>query len=64
MKPKLIWGKWDSWGFGINYCHYTRGLTVEFIHWYVCIEFWTNAEVEELKEVIKRFQEFEREDRK
>jgi hypothetical protein len=40
MKLKFGWGKWDSWGFGIAYCHYTRGISIEFIHWYAYVEVW------------------------
>jgi hypothetical protein len=34
------WGKWDSWGFGVNYCHYEHSLTIDFIHWYFYITVW------------------------
>lgn len=34
------WGVWDSWGLGVSYCHYTRGVVIEFIRWYVYTEFW------------------------
>ena len=45
MKIKFFAGKWDSWGFGINYCHYIKALTFEFIHFYFVIEVWTKEEV-------------------
>lgn len=31
-------GTWDSWGFGLAYCHYSRAITIEFIHWYAYVE--------------------------
>lgn len=59
MKIKVFTGKWDSWGFELSYCHYIKGLTIGFIHWYLTIELWTKAEVEqaakhaeEMKEMI------------
>ena len=45
MKIKFFAGKWDSWGFGINYCHYIKALTFEIIHFYFVIEVWTKEEV-------------------
>ena len=33
-------GKWDSWGFGVNYCHYGKSVTIDFIHWYAYIEWF------------------------
>lgn len=45
MKIKFFAGKWDSWGFGINYCHYIKALTFEFIHFHFVIEVWTKEEV-------------------
>jgi len=45
MKIKFFAGKWDSWGFGINYCHYIKALTFEIIHFYFVIEVWTKKEV-------------------
>ena len=33
-------GKWDSWGFGVNYCHYGQSVTIDFIHWYAYIEWF------------------------
>ena len=41
MNLKFGWGKWDSWGFGISYCHYDNSLSINFIHWYVYVEVWT-----------------------
>ena len=46
MKIKVFTGKWDSWGFELSYCHYIKGITIGFIHWYLTIEFWTKEEVE------------------
>lgn len=43
-------GVWDSWGFGIDYCHYSRSLTIEFIHWYAFVEYWTKEEVKKNNE--------------
>lgn len=38
-KPPLKWelykGKWDSYGFGLSYCHYEQAFMIEFIHWYI-----------------------------
>ena len=45
MKLKFGCGKWDSWGFGIAYCHYGRSISIEFIHWYFFVEVWTTAEI-------------------
>ncbi len=45
MKIKFFAGVWDSWGFGINYCHYIKAFTFEFIHFYFVIEVWTKEEV-------------------
>ena len=38
-------GKWDSWGFGISYCHYDRSLMLSFIHWCVFVDLWSEEEV-------------------
>lgn len=38
-------GVWDSWGFGFNYCHYSRALSIELIHWYAYVEYWTKQEI-------------------
>lgn len=43
-------GVWDSWGFGVDYCHYSKAITIEFIHWYVYAEYWTKQETEDYKE--------------
>ena len=43
-------GVWDSWGFGLDYCHYSKALTIEFIHWYAYVEYWTKQEVVDAKE--------------
>lgn len=43
------WGKWDSWGIGLNYAHYTKAITFELIHFYMYIEYWTKEEVERYK---------------
>ena len=43
MKVKIGWGKWGSWGFGINYDHYCRALSIDFIHWYFYIEVYKEA---------------------
>lgn len=40
MNLHFGYGKWDSWGFGISYCHYDRALSIEFIHWYAYIQVW------------------------
>lgn len=61
MRIKFGAGKWDSWGFGLNFCPYTRGITIEFIHWYAYVEFWTTKETEQYREVLTRIQEWERE---
>lgn len=42
-------GVWDSWGFGLDYCHYSKAVTIEFIHFYAYIEYWTKEEVENYK---------------
>lgn len=44
MKLKFGWGKWDSWGFGVAYCHYDQAISVEFIHWYAYVEVWTKKD--------------------
>ena len=41
---------WDSWGFGFNYSHYSKAFTIEFIHWYVYVEYWTKQEAKDYKE--------------
>jgi hypothetical protein len=33
-------GTWDRWGFGVSYCHYSRAISIELIHWYFYIEVW------------------------
>jgi hypothetical protein len=38
-------GVWDSWGFGFSYCHYSRALSIELIHWYAYVEYWTKQEI-------------------
>jgi hypothetical protein len=43
-------GVWDSWGFGFDYCHYSKAITIEFIHWYVYAEYWTKQETKDYKE--------------
>jgi hypothetical protein len=43
-------GVWDSWGFGLDYCHYSKALTIEFIHWYAYVEYWTKEETKDYKE--------------
>jgi hypothetical protein len=43
-------GVWDSWGFGFDYCHYSKALTIEFIHWYAYVEYWTKEETKNYKE--------------
>lgn len=43
-------GVWDSWGFGLDYCHYSKAVTIEFIHWYVYAEYWTKQETKDYKE--------------
>lgn len=45
MKIKFFAGKWDSWGFGINYCHFIKAVTFEIVHFYFVIEVWTKEEV-------------------
>jgi hypothetical protein len=42
-------GIWDSWGFGLNYSHYSKAITIEFIHWYAYVEYWTKQEVLDAK---------------
>lgn len=44
-------GIWDSWGFGLSYCHYSQSLAVEFIHWYAYVEVYTPKEY---KKVVTR----------
>jgi hypothetical protein len=43
-------GVWDSWGFGFDYCHYSRAITIEFINWYAYVEYWTKEETKDYKE--------------
>ena len=43
-------GVWDSWGFGFNYCHYSKAVTIELIHWYAYVEYWTKQETKDYKE--------------
>jgi hypothetical protein len=43
-------GIWDSWGFGFNYCHYSKAVTIELIHWYAYVEYWTKQETKDYKE--------------
>jgi hypothetical protein len=49
-KTKKVWrlvfgaGVWDSWGFGLSYCQWSKALSFEFIHWYVFVEYWTKEE--------------------
>ena len=43
-------GVWDSWGFGLDYCNYSKALTIEFIHWYAYVEYWTKEETKDYKE--------------
>lgn len=67
MKIKFFAGKWDSWGFGINYCHYIKALTFEIIHFYFVIEVWTKEEVaiaEHNKDLIRRIIEAEEKPKK
>jgi hypothetical protein len=44
-------GVWDSWGFGFSYCHYSKALSIELIHWYAYVEYWTKQEIKNLKEL-------------
>jgi hypothetical protein len=44
MKVKFGAGKWDSWGFGISYCHYDRSISINLIHWFFYVEMWTARE--------------------
>ncbi len=45
MKLKVFAGKWDSWGFEVSYCHWYKGLTMGFSHWYVALEIWTKEDI-------------------
>jgi hypothetical protein len=47
-------GIWDSWGFGLDYCHYSKAITINFIHWYAYAEYWTKQEFVEAKERQER----------
>ena len=42
-------GIWDSWGFGFDYCHYSKAFTIELIHFYAYVEYWTKQEVVDVK---------------
>jgi hypothetical protein len=67
MKIKFFAGVWDSWGFGISYCHYIKALSFEFIHFYFVIEVWTKEEVaiaEHNKDLIRRIIEAEEKPKK
>jgi hypothetical protein len=44
MKLKFGWGKWDSWGFGLFYCHYDKSICLELLHWYFYVEVWTKKD--------------------
>ena len=46
-------GVWDSWGFGLDYCHYSRAITINFIHWYAYAEYWTKQEIADAKERLE-----------
>lgn len=43
-------GVWDSWGFGLSYCHYSKAFTIDIIHFYIYLEYWTRQEYEDFKE--------------
>jgi hypothetical protein len=53
---KKVWrflfgaGIWDSWGLGLSNNHYSKAITIEFIHFYFWIEYWTKQEALEAKE--------------
>ena len=36
----FIWGPTDHWGFAIGYYRYDRCLSIDFLRWYVGVEFW------------------------
>ena len=41
-KIEIQCGRTDHWGFGIDYCHYERAFTIDFIHWFIAIgKEWT-----------------------
>lgn len=42
-------GIWDSWGLGLSYNHYSKAFTIEFVHWYAYVEYWTKQEVLDAK---------------
>jgi len=37
-------GTWDSWGLGMNYCHYGKTITLELLHWYIYVECYKKEE--------------------
>lgn len=39
-------GVWDSWGFGISFCPWSKGFVIEFIHWYAYVEVWKEKETQ------------------
>lgn len=43
-------GIWDSWGFGLSYSHYSKAISIELIHFYAYVEYWTKQETLEAKE--------------
>jgi len=47
-------GIWDSWGFGLSYSHYSRAISIELIHFYAYVEYWTKQETVEAKERKKK----------
>lgn len=53
-KLYLFMGTTDHWGFGIDYCHYDRSFTIDFIHWYIGIEpYWEPMEPEDFINYLK-----------
>lgn len=50
-------GIWDSWGFGLSYSHYSRALSVELIHFYVFVEYWTKQETKDYKKRLEDLDE-------
>ncbi len=37
---KFNYGKWDSWGFALEWHNREKALAIYFVHWYFAITFY------------------------
>lgn len=37
---KFFYGKWDSWGLEVSWCHSDKTFVIGLVRWYLAICFW------------------------